>query len=502
MRGYVWMDESRIAMPMTETPALTLSRSEQVARGVLLAALFTAIGLTCLRSSPGSDLDIWWQMRAGQWMARHHAFPHVDFFSRITPAKPWHAYSWLFDLLTLGLYRSLGLLGLMVYLVGFMLAITAAMYRLVARLQSDFTFAILLTAAGVLSIDRLYQPRSWLPSILFFVLQLDLLDRARRTGQWRKLLWLLPLYALWANLHIQFIDGLVVLAATACEPLLRRFWPWPLASSLPASRLFAVLGGCIVAAMVNPYGWHIYLIAYKLASEPGVINKIQELLAMPFRHWEDYMILALAVGSAAALARRRMPDLWMSLLLAMGLVISFRSQRDVWFVVSIALLILASHLPARTGAARLPRWRPWQTGSAVLAATLVVLAAGGWMMHLSNASLHKKMAKNLPLQAVNFVRAKGYPGPLFNNYGWGGFLIWHLRMPVSIDGRAAFYGIQRMNRSSQTWSGQPGWQDDADLKSARLVIAPVKDALTQLLRLDQEWKLVYEDKQAAVFVRR
>lgn len=489
-------------MHLTAPPPSTLSRSEQVARVVLLAALFSAIGLTCLRTSPGSDLDIWWQMRAGQWIAHHHAFPHADLFSRITPARPWHAYSWLFDLLTLGLYRSFGFLGLMAYLIGFMLAITAVMYRMVARLQSDFTIAVLLTAAGALSIDRLYQPRSWLPSILFFVIQLDLLDRVRRNGQWRKLLWLLPLYALWANLHIQFIDGLVVLAATACEPLLRRFWPWPQAPGVPAGRLFAILGGCIVAAMANPYGWNIYHIAYKLASEPGVINKIQELLAMPFRHWEDYTILALSVGSAAALARKRMPDLWLSLLLAMGLVISFRSQRDIWFLASVALLILASQLPGRGDAVRVARWRRWQVAAAVLAATIAVLAAGGWLMHVSNANLHKKMAKDLPLRAVKFVKQKGYPGPLFNNYGWGGFLIWHLHMPVSIDGRAAFYGIQRMNRSSQTWSGQPGWQDDANLKSARLVIAPVKDALTQLLRLDQEWKLVYEDKHAVVFVRR
>jgi len=489
-------------MPLMETSSSTLTRSEQWARVALLTALFAAVGLTCLRSSPGSDPDIWWQMRAGQWVVHHHAFPHTDFFSRIAPARPWRAYSWLFDLLMLGLYRSFGLLGLMFYVVAFVLAITAAIYRMAAHRLSDFTAAILLTAAGVFSMDRVFQPRSWLPSILFFVVQLDLLDRARRSREWRKLLWLLPLYALWANLHIQFIDGLVVLAATACEPLLRRFWPWPQAEGIPASRLFAVFGGCALAAMVNPYGWQIYHVAYKLATEPGVINRIQELLALPFRSWEDYMILALAISSAAALARRRMPDLWMSLLLAMGLVISFRSQRDLWFLASVAVLILSSSLPARSAVVRLPRWKQWQTASAVLTAVIAVMALGGWLMQVSNAGLRKKMAKDLPLRAVEFVRQNGYAGPLFNTYGWGGFLIWHLRMPVSIDGRAAFYGIQRIDRSSNTWSGQPGWQDDANLKSARLVIAPVKNALTQLLRLDQEWKLVYEDKLAAVFVRR
>lgn len=489
-------------MEMADTPPAVLSRSEQVARVALLATMYAAIGLICLRDSPGSDPDIWWHMRVAQWIAQHHAVPHADFFSRLVPPQPWQAYSWLFDLAMLGLYRAFGLLGLLAYTVGLVLAITAVMHRIAARLQADFTTTVVLTFAASISLSRLYTPRSWLPSILFFLIQLDLLDRARRSGQWRKLLWLLPLYMLWANIHIQFIDGLVVLAATACEPLLRRFWPWPQPKTVPASRLFLILGGCMVAAMVNPYGWQIYHIAYKLASQPGVLNKIQELLAMAFRHWGDYLMLAFAVGSAAALARRRLPSLWESLLLAMGLVISFRSQRDIWFLASVALLILAAELPARVSSLRLVRWRQWQTAGAVFLATAIVMTIGGWIMHISNAGLYAGMKKDLPVKAVDTVLAKQYPGPVFNDYGWGGYLIWKLRMPVTIDGRAAFYGDKRIDRSLQTWNGKPCWQNDPDLKTARLVIAPVNKPLTQLLRLQSQWQIVYEDKLAVIFVRR
>ena len=83
-----------------------------------------------------------------------------------------------------------------------------------------------------------------------------------------------------------------------------------------------------------------------------------------------------------------------------------------------------------------------------------------------------------------------------------GYLIWALRMPVSIDGRAAFYGDQAIDRSVATWAGAPDWNSDPELKSAGLVIGPVKAPLTQLLRMDPHFQLIFEDKLAAVFVAR
>jgi hypothetical protein len=75
-------------------------------------------------------------------------------------------------------------------------------------------------------------------------------------------------------------------------------------------------------------------------------------------------------------------------------------------------------------------------------------------------------------------------------------------MPVSIDGRAALHGDAALDRSNATWSGQPEWASDPDLRRARLVIGPVRAPLTQLLRTDPRFELDYEDQLAAVFVAR
>ena len=74
-------------------------------------------------------------------------------------------------------------------------------------------------------------------------------------------------------------------------------------------------------------------------------------------------------------------------------------------------------------------------------------------------------------------------------------------MPVSMDGRVAPYGTERIERSIATWTNQPDWAADPLLKTAHVVIGPVNLPLTQLLRADPRFHLVYEDKLAAVFTR-
>jgi hypothetical protein len=116
--------------------------------------------------------------------------------------------------------------------------------------------------------------------------------------------------------------------------------------------------------------------------------------------------------------------------------------------------------------------------------------------------LQTQVAKNLPADAVKAIQAGGYTGLVYDDYNWGGYLIWALQQPVVVDGRASFYGDQRIDRSINTWTGHKDWASDPDLKAASIVIGPANEALTQLLRTDSHFKLIYEDKMAAVFAAR
>ncbi len=478
------------------------SRTDLIARALLVGLLVAGSAFVCLRGATGgvADPDIGWHLRTGQWILDHHAVPRVDPFSRVTGGSAWQAYSWLFELILLKMYTWMNLKGIVILTAIMMALITAAVYHMASRLQADFTQRTLLTIAVMFCLSRLSTPRPWLFTILFFVLEMDILMIARRTGRRRELLFLPILFALWANVHIQFVDGLLVLGIAAAEPLLARWWKSGVQSP-PARSLWLALAACVAAVCLNPYGPGIYKVAWQLGSQPGVLDTVAEMMSLPFRTAADFVLLFLALAAAGVLFRYRGLPPFETILLAMAAVLSFRSRRDLWVMAIVAAAILAAGLPAREEKADQSNPRAWALALSALTAMAAFLASLAFM-HLDNGRLRSQLAEKMPVQAVQVMKERHYDGPLFNNYDWGGFLIWNLREPVSIDGRAALYGDKAINRSRDTWSGNPKWASDPDLQSAGVVIAPDDAALTQLLRIDPRFDLVYQDKVATVFVTR
>ena len=473
-------------------------KAEPFAQAVVLAMLLAGPALMCIHMAYVTDWDLWWHLRTGDWILAHGAVPHADSFSSSIAGKPWADYTWLFEVLVDKLFLRFGLLGLVLYTTSMTLAISCALFHLVRRLQSDFTLLVLLSFAASFSMEHLYTPRPWLFTILFFVLVVDIVMQARRTGKVRELFWLPVIFAIWPNVHIQFVVGLVVLALALAEAILARRG-MDLPTRIAPAWMLGAFAASLVATCANPYGWHIYRTVYELATAPGGMDKVTELLAIPFRTLPDWCVLLLAMGAAAALGKvgRLLP--FETALLTFAAYFSFRSQRDVWVLVVVGVAIVASSLSGRERAhIRLP-------GSAaplVLLASLLMLFTGFRALHADNRVLAHLLEQQMPVKAAEVVKERGYAGPLYNDYNWGGYLMWSLRMPVNIDGRGSLYGDKAIDSSASTWTATPGWASDPQLQSANIVIGPGRMPLSQVLRMDPHWQLAYEDKDAAVFIRK
>jgi len=319
-------------------------RKQQWAQAIVLVALYSVPAFLCIHLAIVGDLDIWSHMRTGLWILEHRAVPQTDPFSVYGAGRPWQEYSWAFDLLVYKLYVAMGLKGLVVYSAVMLTAATMALHRLARRMQTDFIFAVLLTFGAVFCLVNLWTPRPWWFTILFFVLEIDILMQARRSGRTRELFLLPVIFALWANVHIQFVIGLLVLALALGESILSH-WIKEIEARITPLRMGLVLLGCIVGAMANPYGWTIYRTAWEVGSQPGIMNLVSEFKAMPFRSLQDYGVLALALAATAVLARAKRVQMFEALLLAFAIFLSFRSERDVWIVVTVAVSILAAAAP-------------------------------------------------------------------------------------------------------------------------------------------------------------
>jgi hypothetical protein len=458
--------------------------------------------------TPVCDPDLWWHLRVGEWIVEHGKVPATDPFSAFGEGKKWVAYSWLYEVLIYGLHAAFGLTGIVIYRTGLALAITVAVQSLINRCRPSDLVSTGLTAACLLPLAMLFSERPWLFTILFGTLSLHaVLDL--REGRDTLLPWLLPvIFVLWANVHIQFVYGLALLALACLAPLIdRRIESGDEGSAAalgsPGWRRLVVLAiACLLATLLNPYTYRLYGVVIEYATQPGPFQFVNELKALEFREPSDWAMLGLAGAAVFALGRRHRLCSFDVLLMAGCVVLSFRSRRDMWLTVLASASILSA-----TFSSSLPvpahRHRTARYDLAIGAAVCAIAIGLGWARGLSPSRLDKIAASVFPAAAADFVAKQGYTGPLFNDFNWGGYLIRTLpSLPVAIDGRTNLYGDERLVRFGNTWAGGPGWRDDPDLVSAGVIIADVRSPLASLLQCDGRFALVFEDDVARVFVAR
>jgi hypothetical protein len=472
---------------------------------LILIVLYAIPAVVVLR--PVTDNDIWINLRAGSWIVAHGGVPATDPFSRPGEGKPWVAYSWLFEVLVYGLHHGLGLAGIIGYRAVMGYAILLALHGLVARREGRFVLATSLTGLAFFALVPVLNERTWLFTMLFSTLTMGAILDLRQGVTTRAGWWLPFVFAVWANVHIQFIYGLFLLGLACAAPLVdarlgraagmghaaevgTREWWW----------LVKLFGACLLATLLNPYGTGLYRVVYHYAAQRETYDLVLELLAPAFRMPCEWAMPVLLGAAAWALGRRRARSVFDLVLLAAGSFLALRARRDVWFAVLAALAVLVPGGRAdRPAAANFPL--TWPCRVLVALGVSAVLLGAGWRLDLSPPHLDAKVAEVYPAHAAAVVAERRYRGPLFNEYGWGSYLIWRLPdLKVSIDGRADLHGPARIRRNADTLSGLRGWDSDTDLTTARTIILRTNSALAALLRLDPRFTIVHEDDLAVVFL--
>lgn len=460
----------------------------------LLAVVFIIPINTALR--PAFDWDIWWHLRTGEWIVENSQVPETDPFSDYGRDQSWLAYSWLFEVFVYGVYNSLGLSGLVLYRAAMMLLIAVSFQRLASRQEPRVLASTLYTLLGIFAVLPLAQERPWLFTILFTTWTLVVVQNVRQ-GQRSWTIWALPaVFVLWANIHIQFVYGFLILGlAWVCAWIER---------DLASFRRLTLLGTfCALATLVNPYHFRLYGVVLEYATQTGAFSTVSELMAPTFRMLPDWVVLTLGLATAIALGRSARVPVFELLLLCFGMLLWARARRDMWMVVLPALLVLPRRLSLSAELSfAADSLRQLRLMAAMLAAGLGVLLWFG--KGIDEERMREVEAKQFPKEAAELVTEKGWDGPLYNSFDYGGYLIWkvpHLR--VNIDGRTNLHGDWRIERSLAVWKGYKDWDKDKEFQRAQLIFAETNSALAALLRRSEaEYRVLHQDEQAWVFQRR
>ena len=467
------------------------------------AGIYEAYHLTALR-----DYDIWWHLRTGIWILQNHAVPHTALFTQYS-GQPWIAYSWGFDVITAIFYKLFDLRGIPILQMCLKAAFAIVAFLLARGSFRSFLPAAFLSAIGQYAITD-FKVRPGSLSILLLGILLIVLFEIRRTQKTHNLLWLPLLFVLWANLHIQFVYGLFVMALFAVVVLLESFarrlstnWFACQMPPLNAVYVVAVTGLCGLATLITPYSYHTYQVAWHYAHSTAVYDYILEMRAMNF-HWpEHYVRLLLVMAACFALGQRRPQNLFAIALLVVSALTGFHQQRDTWFMVLVSIAIIGDAYLAEEQVPQeaSPGLTREKLIVASLAAVLLIVSVVRYIP-FSRESLLLKIGEFFPIKACDVILRDHLPAPIFNPLNWGGFLTWYLPdYPVAIDGRTDLYGDEITIRQYKVWDGELPPGKEPTLVHARTLVLGSRTGLAEALRETPGYRLVYDDGMAAVFER-
>lgn len=488
-------------------------------RGVLerLLAVLTLLLILAMAARYTVSPDTWWHLRAGQWIWLHRALPNVDHFSYTRLGEAWHYPGWPVEVLMYGLYR-LGGTGALNVAVALTVTTVWGLVWLTLR-ELEVEVHPLLKAGtvawGAAASAVYWNARPQMLSFLLSALFLWLLARAKR-GRARLLLGLPVLMVLWANGHGAFIMGLVWWGAYWAAAVLRwavqrrregpqaaaSAWRWLLS-------LTAVGAALAVAVLLNPYGLEMYGYPFKTLGIHA-LRLISEWQVPDFHKASLLPMLVLLValvGVVGASARRMTLE---NVFLVGGmLALALTAVRNVALFAVVAVPALARHaeyllrdglqwLPSRPAR---PPARPHpkiNLGLVALAALLAVGKLGVMTLPGVNAGA---AAQNFPVDAVAFLETAHPQGRLFNDYGWGAYLMWAAPdYPVFIDGRADLYGDEIIGQWLRVVGVKPGWDAVLDYWDVRLVLMPPDTLLGRML-VARGWRVLYRDDISVLYGR-
>jgi len=453
------------------------------------------------------DLDVWWHLKVGDWIVEHRAFPHTGILSRTAADRPWMAYSWGYEVLLSRFYAWLDLVGIGAFGTLLTIAVAVGLFWMLHRLSGRFWVAWLLTITSCSAFLFNIMPRPVFFSMLLFSVTLTLLLEARHTGKVKSLYWLPVIFLFWANLHIQFIYGLLAIGLFLAVNLLNHIAErWNVYSkrgeglTLPVVPLLGVFAGCVLISCVGPYSYHLYQVIFDYSKSKITYTMISELQALSFKGPSHFLELFLAAAAFFVVGCRNKLDLFKLVLLVAASVLAFRTTRDAWFLCITAAAIVADF---PISAEKRDRQINLQEALGVTLAAMLLLMVTARNWNFNRRGLDQTITGQFPVNAVNYLRRNPVGGPMYNSFDFGGFLTFYMpQYPVAIDGRNDLYGDEIDAKFYSSETADPSYTADSFLNEAGVVILKSSAPLAKLLPTDGRFRVVYRDEVAEVLARR
>lgn len=482
--------------------------------------VFVFIWMLLLSVRPLKDVDVWWHIKAGEHTAASLSLPaDKDPFSiSASPPERPNAMTtqWLGDVLFYGSYRIGGLPGVSAMRGALIVFPFIFLYfRFLRRgfgplnAASYLMFPLLVI---VVSLNYTFErPQAF--SFVFAMLLAVLVEDWRERGG-RRLIFTVPLMALWGNVHGAYVVGSLIIMIYAFSETLK--FLFKSRHALERERLFfflPVMSLAFFSAFLNPEGWRLFgsavlgRLSLSGGSSEGMLLRAEWLGLKRFSEvfgaeiWPPFAAAFIILGFSALLymwIRQRGADATEVLMLVFSSALGLSMARGVMF----SFLLLPVFFSRAGGAGR--KIFSWVSFALILVWVFMALRFGfGFVPNAPDSWTDARF----PEGAARFLKENPVGGAMFNYREWGGFLLFH-GFKTFTDTRAMDKTLYRIH--DEVLLGKKGWEKTLDRFGINFVIAPIvatgENYVPPLVVFLSEakteiWQPIYYDGNAVVFLR-
>jgi hypothetical protein len=460
-----------------------------------------------------ADADVGWHIRTGEYILDHATVPTTDLYSFSKVGAPWFAWEWLSDVIDGGLHRIAGLKGVVL-----LAALTTSLFAttLVRRMVwrgSNLFIAMLVALLGVGASTIHFLARPHVFTLLLLSISVWMIEADRKNASRR--IWLLvPITAVWTNLHGGFLSLIAVLGLTAIGTGVE-VWLGNGRTIRDAMRYAKLTAACALASLINPYGWNLHIHVAEYLQSTWIKKVIEEFQSPSFRtesmmQFEILLLTGLVVAGASFRRKQVVEGLWIAFWAHMAL----SSVRHVPVFITVCAPLVATEVSSW--------WTLWTAKAKKSSLTGIVnqMAADSLAGFRRTSILPWAVALGLMVTGSPIKWPQDFPAQLFpikmvadnaaliarsrvlTTDQWGDYLIYkNPQQKVFVDGRSDFYGETIGKQYIQVMNGHWRWREWMTKYDFDLALIPTANALTALLKQEPGWRTVADDGKQILLVR-
>ncbi|MBI4779446.1 hypothetical protein HY797_03275, partial [Candidatus Falkowbacteria bacterium] len=216
---------------------------------LIILSIIALTALIYFQQGDFTSLDLGRHLKNGRIVWQEPGVLFKNFYSFTEPDLPFINHHWLSGVIFWLLYLIGGfkILTLLNILLG--AAAVLIIFKLAAR-KADFYLAAILVLPVILLMSERIDIRPEILSYFFIALTYYLVEDFRAFGYTKKLVWLMPIFLAWVNLHIYFFIGLFLVSLAALEQLIFHFKDFFKVG--PARKFFYIALLSWAATLLNP----------------------------------------------------------------------------------------------------------------------------------------------------------------------------------------------------------------------------------------------------------